>query len=110
MAIDAHVRDGESLDRALGLAGTLGRSPRFEILRRDRNHHLVLALAHLGGDYARLADEVARFELRLWPAWRYRTEHDPLWSPARRAVFAAFRVGVPVPCTVPGLRKALAEN
>lgn len=110
MAIDAHVRDGESLDRALGLAGSLGRSPRFEILRRERNHHLTLALTQLGGDYARLADEVARFELRLWPTWRYRTERDPMWSPARGAVFEAFRVGVPVPGTVPGLRKALAEN
>lgn len=110
VAIDAHVREGASLDRALGLSGNLGRSPRFEILRRERDRHLAVALAHLGGDYARLADEVNRFELRLWPAWRYRAERDPRWSPARCAVFEALRVGMAVPATVPGLRKTLAEN
>lgn len=109
-AIDAHVRDGESLDRALGLSGNLGRSARFEVLRRERDRHLAEALAQLDGAYNRLASEITCFERRVWPAWRYRESPDPMWTSVRRCVFEAFRVGLRVPATVPGLLKALDEN
>lgn len=106
-AIAEHVGSGTSMDRALGLAGSLGRSPRFEYLRRERDSHLAAALAHLGGDFCALASEASAFERRIWPAWRYRDAPDPAWPPVRRILHAAFRLGLRVPATVDGLRRAL---
>lgn len=110
-ALARHIRTGESLDVLLGLAGRLGRSPRFGYLLRQRNFHLREALWHCDGDRHRLAEEIARFETRLWPRWRYQTEADPAWPATRREIFAAFRI-MPssVPSTADGLRKALCAK
>lgn len=107
-ALARHIRTGESFDALLGLAGRLGRSPRFGYLLRQRNFHLREALWHCDGDLHRLAEEIARFETRLWPRWRYQAEADPTWPAVRREIFAAFRI-MPssVPSTADGLRKAL---
>lgn len=109
-AVMRHVEAGELIDRALGLSGNLGRSPRFDYLRRERNRHLDEALHHIGGEYARLATEIHRFETRILPAWRHR--HDPPgdWPPVRVAIHRAFRVGIAVPASADGLRKALAAD
>lgn len=109
-AVMRHIETGELIDRALGLSGNLGRSPRFDYLRRERNRHLDEALRHVGGEYARLAAEIHRFETRLLPAWRHR--HDPAgdWQPVRVAIHRAFRVGMAVPASADGLRKALATT
>lgn len=109
-AIRQHIDAGESMDRALGLAGSLGRSPRFEYLRRERNRYLAGALWQLDGDYRLLAAEIGRFERRLLPAWRHRKEPDPEWSAGRIHIHAAFRAGIAVPATADGLRKALAAD
>lgn len=108
-AVARHVEKGESLDRALGLSGSLGRSPRFAYLRRERRHHLADALRHLGGDLPRLADEIKRFETRVLPTWRCCASPPPDWLPARVAIHRAFRVGLSVPASVDGLRKALTS-
>lgn len=106
-AVLRHIEDGTSLDHALGLAGTLGRSPRFEVLRRVRDQHLKDALWHLGGNFIALAQEAERYALRLASVWRHRAEPAPEWSPARKAVHAAFQTGLRVPQTADGMRKAL---
>jgi hypothetical protein len=109
-AVMRHVESGELIDRAFGLSGSLGRSPRFDYLRRERNRHLEEALRHVGGEYARLVAEINCFETRILPAWRHR--HDPLgdWPPVRAAIHRAFRVGMTVPATADGLRKALSAD
>lgn len=108
-AIRRHTEGGVPFDKALGLSGELGRNARFEYLWRERNRHLVKALSHYGSDYRLLAGEIVRFKGRLWDAWQYRAEPAPDWTPARVAIHAAFRVGLKVPATAAGLRKAL-EN
>jgi hypothetical protein len=107
-AITRHIETGDSLDRALGLSGSLGRSPRFAYLRRERGRHLADALRHLGDDLPRLADEIKRFETRVLRALRCRSSPPADWSPARVAIHRAFLVGLSVPASVDGLRKALA--
>lgn len=109
-AVMRHVETGELIDRALGLSGNLGRSPRFDYLRRERNRHLDEALRNVGGEYARLVAEIDYFETRILPAWRGR--HDPPgdWTPVRAAIHRAFRVGMKVPATADGLRKALTAD
>lgn len=109
-AIMRHVETGELIDRAFGLSGNLGRSPRFDYLRRERNRHLDEALRNVGGEYARLVAEIRCFETRLLPVWQHR--HDPPgdWTPVRVAIHRAFRVGITVPATADGLRKALSTD
>lgn len=107
-ACQRHIEGGESLDRSLGLTGALGRSPRFEYLRRERNRHLAEALWNLFGDYRLLAGEIKCYELRVPRTCRQRKDTAPDWTPARAAIHAAFRVGIGVPTTADGLRKALA--
>ena len=109
-ACQRHIEGGASLDRSLGLTGTLGRSPRFEYLRRERNRHLAEALRDLYGDFRLLADEIQRYELRVPRAWRHRKEPAPDWTSARVAIHAAFRVGIGVPATADGLKKTLAVD
>ncbi|MDO9010777.1 MAG: hypothetical protein Q7U78_03060 [Gallionella sp.] len=109
-AVMRHVETGELIDRAFGLSGNLGRSPRFDYLRRERNRHLEEALHHVGGEYARLAEEICRFESRLLPMWRHRLEAPGDWSPVRVAIHRAFRVCATVPTSTCGLRKALTSD
>lgn len=105
-----HIEVGASLDRSLGLTGTLGRSPRFEYLRRERNRNLVDALRELYGDFRLLADEIRRYKLRVPSVLRYRKEPASDWTSARVAIHAAFRVGIGVPATADGLRRTLAVD
>jgi hypothetical protein len=110
-AVMRHIKKNESLDRGLGLVGTLGRSPRFDYMRRERNGHLAEALDCLGGDYARLAEEIICFESRFLTAWKHRADAPHDWSPTRTAIHRAFRVGMSnVPATAGGLQKALSET
>lgn len=105
-----HVASGESIDRALGLSGNLGRSPRFDYMRRERNRYLAEALRYVGGEYARLAKEIELYECRILPAWRHRSDPPHDWPPVRAAIHRAFRVGMAVPASIDGLRKALAAD
>lgn len=107
-AVMRHVETGELIDRALGLSGNLGRTPRFDYMRRERNRHLDEALRHVGGEYARLVAEIHCFETRILPAWRHRHDSPGDWPPVRVAIHRAFRVGMAVPATADGLRKALS--
>lgn len=109
-AVMQHVESNELLDRALGLSGSLGRSPRFDYLRRERNHHLAEALRCVGGDYAQLAAEIQLFKNRLLNVWQHRTDPPHDWLPVRAAIHRAFRVGMTVPASSDGLRKALVAD
>ena len=102
-----HIDAAETLDHALGLAGTLGRSPRFGVLQRRRNELLQQALEHLDGSLPALAREVSLYQTRLLPRWRDRQAPDPAWPVARQLVHAAFLISPNVPATADGLRKAL---
>lgn len=102
-----HIDAAETLDHALGLAGTLGRSPRFSVLQRRRNELLWDALQHLGGSYPDLAREINLYQSRMLPRWRDRQAPDPAWPAARQSIHAAFLMAPNVPATVDGLRKAL---
>lgn len=102
-----HIDSAETLDHALGLAGTLGRSPRFSVLQRRRNELLWDALQHLGGSFPELANEVKVYQCRMLPRWRDRQAPDPAWPAARQLIHAAFLISPNVPATADGLRKAL---
>lgn len=106
-AVMRHVESEELIDRALGLSGNLGRSPRFEYLRRERNRHLAEALRCVGGDYAKLAAEIQLFKNRLFNVWQHRADPPSDWQPVRLAIHRAFRIMEVVPATVEGLRLAL---
>lgn len=103
----AHLCDGESLDRALGLSVQNGRQPRFYALLRERNRCLRQALNHMDGDVAALLEEIERYGSRVSTAQRERAAPDPLWSPARKALHAAARLNIEMPRTPEGLRKTL---
>lgn len=109
-AVMRHVESGELIDRVFGLSGNLGRSPRFDYLRRERNRYLAEALRCVGGEYVRLAAEITLYECRILSAWRHRPDPPHDWPPIRVAVHRAFRVGMTVPASVDGLRKALAAD
>lgn len=109
-AVMRHVESNELLDRALGLSGNLGRSPRFDYLRRERNHYLAEALRCAGGEYTQLAAEIQLFENRLLNVWQHRADPPRDWQPVRVAIHRAFRVGATVPATAGGLRKALGAD
>lgn len=106
-ALEMHLRESIPLDRALGLSGRLGRSPAFRYHYCCRRSHLLNALSHCDGDYILLAAEAERFEKRVWPMYRDKSSPPADWSPLRASLHAAFRVGIGVPTTAPGLRKAL---
>lgn len=108
-ALEDHIRLGNSIDYGLGLVGHLGRSPRFKYLERQRAIHLEAALAALGGDVHRLAQEVRSFE-EVPAVERGAPEPRPHWQPWRRHIHAAARLGLKVPSSVPGLEKAIAKN
>lgn len=109
-AVMRHVESGELIDRVFGLSGNLGRSPRFDYLRRERNRYIAEALRCVGGEYVRLAAEIRLFENRLLNVWQHRIHPPPDWPPVRVAIHRAFRVGMTVPASVDGLRKALAAD
>ena len=106
-AIRSHVHGGISADKAMGLVLSNGRQPRFYVLLRERNRHLRHALDLLDGDVHALLDEFERYDTRVSAAQRERAEPDSLWSPARKLVHAAARLGLDIPRTPEGMRKTL---
>ncbi|MDQ1315830.1 MAG: hypothetical protein QG662_1939 [Pseudomonadota bacterium] len=98
-----------TLDRCLGVAGTLGRSPRFRWLKARRDSHLRAALLLLNGDYSALADEVARYDRAPRHA-RERPEPMADWSAARQEVHRAAQVGLALPRTRDGLMRTLTNE
>lgn len=109
-AVMRHVESGELIDRAFGLSGNLGRSPRFDFLWRERNRYLAEALRCVGGEYTQLAAEIQLFKNRLLNVWQHRADPPREWPPVRVAIHRAFRVGATVPATAGGLRKALGTD
>lgn len=106
-AVQEHIQQGTDMDKALGFSGTLGRTPRFDVLRLQRNRLLSRALLHLHGDMRSLHREVLLYLERV-PAYR---KDQPLpdmsWSAARRLIHRASHQGLGLPATLDGLRKAL---
>lgn len=98
-----------TLDRCLGVAGTLGRSPRFRWLKARRDSHLRAALLLLNGDYLKLANEIARYDRGPRHA-RERPEPMADWSAARQEVHRAARVGLALPKTRDGLMRTLTNE
>lgn len=104
-----HVDTGEDIGAALGFCAPDGaRSPRTLYLLGRRDRLLRAALGEVGGSYARLAREVAAFE-RLPSQLKENTPRHGS-SRLRRFVHEAWRVGLGVPATAPGLRYALASD
>jgi hypothetical protein len=106
-AVQQHVHQGTDMDHTLGFAGTLGRSPRFDVLRARRNRLLTRALVVLHNDVQALHRELRRYEERVPAALRERAEPDPSWPLARQLIHRAYQQGLGVPGTLFGLRKAL---
>ncbi|WP_155895391.1 hypothetical protein [Comamonas sp. CAH-2] len=106
-AVQQHVYQGTDMDHTLGFAGTLGRSPRFDVLRARRNRLLTRALVVLHNDVQALHRELRRYEERVPAALRERAEPDPSWPLARQLIHRAYQQGLGVPGTLFGLRKAL---
>lgn len=102
----SYVRNDEPLDRSFSLRGSLGRSPRFTFLRAKRDAHLAHALQLLGGNYATLAEEVRRV-CRAPTSIMELPEPPPSWPEARQAIHRAAAVGLSLPETRDGLRRAL---
>ena len=108
--VRAHISAGESLDKTLGLAGDLGRSPRYQYLLAQRNRHLAQALRLAGGDLQCLEREVVAFESRVCPVWQLRDAPPADWPALKVTLWNAYRVGIPVPRTAKGLRLALGNG
>ncbi len=106
-AVQAHVTQGIDMDHTLGFAGTLGRTPRFDELRTRRNRLLSRALVLLHNDMHTLHFEVQRYLERTPAAQRDRTAPDANWPVARQLIHRANHLGLGLPGTLPGLRKAL---
>lgn len=105
---ERHVATGESLDRLTGTSGQLGRSPRFQVLRRRRDQSLARALDDLAGNFASLAREIEYFETRIPRPQREAPTPDPKWPAYRAAIHQAARTGLALPRTRDGLRRALS--
>jgi len=111
------AREGEQLDRALGLKGdgirTLQR--RLMMVRRDRHLRAALqAVALTDGlsDWARcqrLAPLVVGF-MRTWRSTRRLTDPAPDWPAWKREVFRAAQCDIPLPRTAGGLRDVLVRT
>lgn len=108
-AVQEHIRHGTDMDHALGFAGALGRSPRFDVLRARRNRLLSRALIALRGDVRALHREVVLYLERVPQLMREKAEPDPHWTAARRLIHRAHFLGLGVPATIDGLRKALRQ-
>lgn len=108
-AVQAHVHQGIDMDHTLGFAGTLGRTPRFEELRIRRNRLLSRALILLHNDMHTLHFEVQRYVERTTTVQRDRIEPDASWPVARQLIHRAHQLGLGMPGTLPGLRKALRQ-
>lgn len=106
-AVQEHIRQGTDMDKALGFAGTLGRTPRFDVLRVQRNRLLSRALRHLHGDMRALHREVLLYLERVPEHLKDRQQPDMNWTAARRLIHRAHRQGLGLPATLDGLRKAL---
>lgn len=106
-AVQEHIRQGTDMDKALGFAGTLGRTPRFDVLRLTRNRLLSRALIHLHGDLRSLHREVLLYLERVPAHLKDKSQPDMSWSAARRLIHRAHHQGLGVPATLDGLRKAL---
>lgn len=109
-AVLAHIREGTPLDRALELSGSLGRSARFAWMRTRRDAHLQRALVLLEGNHAALAEEVRRYLRRLPSCVRAQQEPPSDWPEWRREIHRAAAIGLPMPESRDGLRKALGSR
>lgn len=111
------VRDGGSLDEALGLTGAGRRELRTRLLLVRRDQLIADAAAAVALDDAlaewprclRLADEVGRLQ-RAWPRVRMLADPPTDWPESRQLLFRAAKVGRDLPQTAHGLRGALARN
>jgi hypothetical protein len=99
------LREGASLDKALGLSASGVRSTRARLLASLRDHHLSRAIDAMDLDGSvgpwerckRLAPLVREFEARTWPAYRYLERPPADWPRWKRALFAARQTGLELP-------------
>lgn len=109
-AVQVHVQHGTDMDHALGFAGSLGRTPRFDVLRARRNRLLSRALVHLHDDVRALHREIVLYNERTPAYLRNCPEPSPTWTAARRLIHRAHHLGLGVPNTLDSLRKALRHT
>jgi hypothetical protein len=107
--VRTYLREGEPLERCLGLAGTGWSAPtRFAYRERNKALRRAAALVHM--DMGRLADAVVRFDGTTWPRWRHMDAPPARADDLRRALFDAFSAGAPVPTSPRQLRRITVEN
>ncbi|GEM_PF-1546730 len=108
-ALRAYFSGAGSLDKCLGLVGKPGKrriSTRFRKHERDRHLRAAWALCVGESDWARscnLTDEIRRFASIIWPRWRELREPPADSSQLRAHLFWAFKQGLLVPETAPGI-------
>jgi hypothetical protein len=107
--VRTYLREGEPLERCLGLAGT-GWSAPTRFAYRERNRHLRAACRMLGSDPARLAAAVSRFEGQQWACWRDLPEPPARADALQRALFDAFSAGAPVPSSARQLHRICCSD
>lgn len=111
------VRQGGSLDEALGLTGAGRRELRTRLLQVRRDQLIADAAAAVALDDGltewprclRLAEEVARLQ-RAWPRVHALADPPSEWPACRQLLFRAAKVCKKLPQTAHGLRRALARN
>jgi hypothetical protein len=107
--VRTYLREGEPLERCLGLAGT-GWSAPTRFAYRERNRHLRRAAELVRNDMARLAEAVRRFEGQQWACWRDLPEPPARADALQRALFAAFAAGAPVPSSARQLHRICCSD
>lgn len=102
--------DEKSLDAVLGLSGRLGRSPRNEWLRRQRDHYLWQALQALDGNYGHLAENIRSYFHRKPAVDRAQMEPRQDWTKDMQAIHRAAHVCKKLPVTAKHLREILSDE
>ncbi len=112
------IRRDESLDQALGLAGTGKTRLQAQLLMLQRDEHLCEALQLVALDECvstwqrcqRLAPELRRFMRETWPMTKRMSAPPESWPAYKRAIWHAARTDMKLPETASGLHKIVPRN
>lgn len=105
--VQAHIERGIELGAALGFSGKLGRTPRFKVLCAMRNALLRDALRELDGSLPALVRAVRTYEGSVGASDRRRAQPPAHWTNDRKLIHQAAQIGMGLPATDLGLRKAV---
>lgn len=112
------IRRDESLDQALGLAGTGKTRLQAQLLMLQRDERLCEALQLVALDESvstwqrcqRLAPELRRFMREAWPKTKRMSAPPEFWPAYKRALWHAARTDMKLPETASGLHKIVPRN